>query len=172
MVVAVVTMVTVGHSEQPQLPALLELSVLMSVLMSVVMSVVMSVLMSVLAHRRLRSPPLRRRRAAAAVLEAQLGLGAPFFGEVESIRSGLERGQTEISGARVRRMDAHAFATVYGAGGENGGDDSSETLSGSGGGHGLWAGVGNVHPSNRVAPKVVRLHLFLSLSLSMYSKKG
>lgn len=155
VVVVVTVVVPVGHSDQPQLPALLELSVFMSDV----------------ARLLLRSLPGGRRWTAAAVLEAQLRLRAPFFGEVESLRSGLERGQTEVSGADLRRLDAHTFSTVDGAGGEDGWDDGSETLSGSGGGNGLWAGVGDVHPSDRVTPKVVRLHLFFSLSLSMYSTK-
>lgn len=149
LAVPVVLWVSVRHSEQPQLLPLPKLSVSV-------------------AHLLLRSRPaqLGRRRAAAAVLEAQLRLGASFFREVQTIWTGLERRQAEVTGAQFRRLDAYAFAAVHGAGWENGGHDGSETLSGPGGCDGLWGGVGDVHPSNRVTAEVVGLDFFFRLSLS------
>lgn len=134
LTVTVVLWVAVRHSEQPQILALPKLSVSVAHV----------------AHLLLRSRPaqLGRRRAAAAVLEAQLRLRASFLGEVQSIWTGWERRQAEVTGAQFRRLDTYAFSAVYGAGRENGGHDGSETLSGPGGGHGLWGGVGDVHPPN------------------------
>lgn len=153
----VVLWVSVRDSEQPQLLALPKLS------------------MSVgdVAHLVLRSRPgqLGRRRAAAAVLEAQLRLRASFFWEVQSIWTGLERRQAEVTCAQFRRLDTNAFSAVYGAGWENGGHDGPETLSGPGGCDGLWGGVGDVHPSNGVTPEVIGLYFFFSLSLSVERNK-
>lgn len=122
------------------------------------------------SHLQLRPRPAQLRRRRAAVLEAQPGLGASFFGEVQPIRSRLQRGQAEVTAAQFTRLQAHALAAVYGAGWENGGHHGSEALSGPGGGDGLGGGVGQVHPSHGLAPEVVGLHLFFSLGLSVDRK--
>lgn len=77
------------------------------------------------AHLLLQPPlvAVGKRREAAAVLEAGLGLGASLLGEVqESVGATLL--DRRLACAQVRWADANALATVDRAGREDGGDDS------------------------------------------------
>ena len=70
-----------------------------------------------------------------------------------------------FASTQFRRPDAYAFPTVDSARWEDGGNDGSQALSGSGSDNRLWGRVGDVHPSDRLAPEVVGLGFNFSLGL-------
>lgn len=120
------------------------------------------------AARLLLQPPLvavRKRRDAAAVFEARLGLGAPLLGEVqESVGATLL--DRRLACTQVRRADAHALATVDRAGWEDGRDDSPQALPRPGRSDGLRVRVGDLDAPDRVAPEVIGLGFDFGLGLS------
>lgn len=154
MTVTVVLWMSVGHFDQPHPFSPLELSQFVRAV----------------AHLLLCSPlvGLRDRRAAAAVLEAGLRLRASFFGYVdESVWTGLVMGGLLVlTGVQFWRSDTYAFSTVDSTGWEDGGNNGSQALSGPGGDNRLWGRVGDVHPSDCLAPELIGFGFNFSLSLS------
>lgn len=159
MTVTVVLWMSVGHLDQPHVFTPLELS-----------QFVRDV-----AHLLLCSPlvGLRDRRAAAAVLEAGLRLRASFFGHMdESVWTGLLEGRLVFTGAQLWRPHTYAFSAVDSAGWEDSGNDGSQALSGPGCDNWLWGWVGDVHPSDSLAPELIGLGFNFSLSLLEGKKRG
>lgn len=121
------------------------------------------------AHLLLCSPlvGLGDNRATAAVLEAGLRLRASFFGYMdESSWTGLLKGSLlKLTRAQFWRPDTDTFSAIDSTWWEDGGNNGSQALSGPGGDNGLWRWVGDVHPSDRLAPEFIGLGFDFSLSL-------
>lgn len=148
MAVAVVLWMSVGQFDQPHVFAPLELSQFVRAVALLLLPSPFMVLREDLIKPRLR-------------------LGTSLFRYVDEVFwTSMKQRLLVLTRAQFRRSDAYAFSTVDGTRWEDGGHDSSQALSGPGGGNRFWGRVGDAHSSDCFAPEVIGLGLHLCLSLS------
>lgn len=153
MAVTMVLWMSVGQFDQPHVFATLELS-------QFVRAVTLLLLCSPLVV-------LREGRTAAAIVKPRLRLRASLLRYVDESfwNSLMKQSLLVLTGAQFWRSDAYALSTVDSTRWEDGGNDCSQALSGSGGSDRFWGRVGDAHPSDCFTPEVIGLGLHLSLSL-------
>lgn len=150
MAVTVALWMSVGNFEQPHIFPSLELNQFVRAVAQLLLS----------------SPLHGLRDHRAAVLEAGLRLWASLFWNVdEPCSTGLLMGMLMVLMGQFWWSDTYAFSAVDSAGWENVGNNSSQALSGPWGNNRLWGRIGDVHPSDRLTPKVIRLGCNFSLGL-------
>lgn len=114
-------------------------------------------------------PPLmvlRDWRASWDVLKATFRLWPPLFRHMEdSIRVHSLKGMRPLLTNWFWRSNTNTLSPVDSAGWEDGGNNSSQALSGPRGDNWLWSWVCDTDSSDRLAPELIRLGFGFSLSL-------